>query len=241
MPSPLDRLYVGPMAALAPPAIAPPPADALSAAALLDPGPLGEVLGRFAAQYGQGDRMAVASLWSKWHFSALLVPGLAANLLLERDLPLEPDTLHLSLAPEGHTERLWLAHEGRPLTRLSGPGRFATLTGHLAELIDALAAYSGAAPRVFWSNAGNYFEYFTGTLAEHPMALPGAADEARDLLERRHTPDGRRNPLYRPVRYLATGGNTPCRVRRLCCLRYRLPELELCSNCPLGDREDDAP
>lgn len=240
MPSPLDRLYVGCLAALTPPEVATPPADALPAVALLDPGCLDRVLTGFAAQYGAGDRRAVASLWSKWHFSALLAPGLAANLLLERDLPLGLPDLHLGLAPDGHTARLWLAHEGRPLASLDAAERFATLIEHLAPLIAALADFSGAAPRVFWSNAGNYFEYFARALAEHPMALPGTSDEALDLLERRHTPDGARNPLYRPVRYLEAGQDTPCRMRRLCCLRYLLPELELCGNCPLT-RRGDAP
>ncbi|HDZ38600.1 MAG TPA: hypothetical protein ENH62_09990 [Marinobacter sp.] len=46
--------------------------------------------------------------------------------------------------------------------------------------------------------------------------------------------DGRRNPLFQPVNYLiATTGEGHDRRRRLCCIRYLIPELDYCSNCPL--------
>ena len=41
-----------------------------------------------------------------------------------------------------------------------------------------------------------------------------------------------RNPLYQPLR-LRTSGGQPVWVRRVCCQRYQLPGLALCSYCPL--------
>lgn len=235
MPSPLEALYAGPMAALVSPGLGEPPVAALAARELLEPGHLATRLDHFSHQYDRGDRRAVASLWSKWHLSAVISAGLAANLLLERDLPLGLDELHLELAPEGQTRRLWLAHDGSPLATQDPFERFATLIdAHLTPLIAALAAHSGASPKVFWSNAGNYFEYFAEALEAHPMASPGAAEPARELLAARQLPDGRRNPLYQPVRYLAdAAGGEPERRRRLCCIRYLIPELGYCGNCPL--------
>jgi len=41
-----------------------------------------------------------------------------------------------------------------------------------------------------------------------------------------------RNPLYQPLR-LRTAAGQPVWVRRVCCQRYQLPGLALCSYCPL--------
>ncbi|MFP4138362.1 MAG: siderophore-iron reductase FhuF [Halomonas sp.] len=235
----LSVLYLGPLEGLAPPRVSPAcGADALPARELLDPAYLDALLDRFGARYGDGDRRAVASLWSKWHFSSLCSHGLAANLLLERDLPLGLDELHLQQSAEGQTNGLVLRHAGKPLGELDPCSRFATLLdGHLAPLIEALTAASDASPKVFWSNAGNYFEYFAGALADHPMASPGVAEPAQALMERRTLPDGRRNPLYRPVRYIEpVAPDKPRRVRRLCCIRYLIGELGYCANCPLECR-----
>ena len=232
----LSAIYIGPLAGLTPPRVSVAPwTDTLPARELLDPTHLTALLDRFGAQYGQGDRRAVASLWSKWHFSCLSAHALAANLLLERDLPLELDELHLQQSPEGRTIGLKLRHAGRPLGDLAPYPRFATLLdGHLTPLVEALAATTGASPKVFWSNAGNYFEYFAGAMADHPMASPGVAEPAQALMESRTLPDGRRNPLYRPVRYVEPiEPDRPHRVRRLCCIRYLIEGLGYCANCPV--------
>lgn len=235
MTTALSQLYIGPLEALIPPRLSTePPAAAIPGNALLDPACLEALLIRFGAQYRHGDRRAVASLWSKWHFSALLAPALAANLLLERDLPLALERVQVILTPEGRTERLCLEHEGTPLPALGAFTRFTTLLDrHLAPMIEVLATLSGASTRVFWSNAGNVFEHFVSVVDQHPMASPDTAEEARLLLESRQYPDGRRNPLFRPVRYIESPYSEVQRVRKLCCLRYLLPELNYCGNCPL--------
>ncbi|MCK2184300.1 siderophore-iron reductase FhuF [Halomonas getboli] len=236
----LSQFYLGPLDFLTPPRVeATPGADTLPAHRLLDPARLDALFTRFGAQYGHGDRRAVASLWSKWHFSALAAHGLAANLLLERDLPLALDDLHLIQTDEGQTAGFSLRHAGRPLAELDGLGRFATLIDtHLTPLIEALAAASGASPKVFWSNAGNYVEHFTNALADHPMASANTVEPARALMASRHLPDGRRNPLHQPVRYVEPATpEAPSRIRRLCCIRYLLDDLGYCANCPLECRQ----
>ncbi|WP_163557080.1 siderophore-iron reductase FhuF [Halomonas sp. NO4] len=230
----LASLYRGPLAAMTPPSLghddpALSPARHLSDAAWLD-----TLLERFASRYPGGDPRAVASLWSKWHFSALLAPGLAANLLLSRDLPLDLERTGLHQTEDGQTERLAIADEGEPLASGALARRFSTLLdGHLAPLIDTLASCSGASPRVFWSNAGNVFEHFAHAISTHPLARPDSAKPAFELLERRQLADGRRNPLYQPVRYHDPSDGQSQRVRRMCCIRYLIDDLGYCGNCPL--------
>ncbi|WP_148253597.1 siderophore-iron reductase FhuF [Aidingimonas lacisalsi] len=230
----LSDLYVGPLESLAPPSIGSAPSHALAGGQLLDAGTLDNLLERFAAQYGHGDRRAIASLWSKWHINAVLAPTLLANLILERELPIALEETHLVLTPEGRTERLCLVHEGTPLVSRGLFARFKTLLdGHLAPLFKMLSDLSGASTRVFWSNAGNVFEHYATAIERHPQASPGIAGEAQALLESRHYPDGRRNPLYRPIRYIESQNQDVKRLRKLCCLRYLLPEIGYCGNCPL--------
>ena len=70
-----------------------------------------------------------------------------------------------------------------------------------------------------------------GAAAARRLAADGFA-----VLQSAKRPDGTRNPLYQPVRYIELeGAAMPWRQRRVCCIRYLLPELELCENCPLLD------
>ncbi len=237
----LKNLYLGPLEGFIQPGVGIPPkeSETIPASELLCEERLATQLQHFSALYDHGDRRAVASVWSKWHFSLLISSALASNLLLNNDLPLGMEEVHIELAPEGQTRRLWLNHAGRPLNSKNAFTRFSTLIDdHLKPIISALANYSGASPKVFWSNAGNYFEYFTEALQAHPMAIPITVEPARELLASSHLPDGHRNPLFRPVRYLnGANAEVPERRRRLCCIRYLIPELEYCSNCPLNRKK----
>lgn len=234
--SPLARLYVGPLEGVTPPRLGEtPPDDALPASQLFESATLERVLARFATGFSVDDRRAVASLWSKWYFHLVLQPSLAANVLLERELPLTLDAMHLVLDDHGQPKRLCLPHDGRPLDTLDPERRFAGLLSHLSTVIELLARLSGAAPRVFWSNAGSGIEFYLSQLETHPATWPGMVETCRALLERRELADGRRNPLYQPVRYVAREDGTLQRVGRLCCLRYLIPELGDCgAYCPLN-------
>lgn len=235
MTSTLSRLYCGPLEQLTPPLVSTAlPEDALPAQRLLDAVVIEEHLERLATRHQGSDIKAIASIWSQWHFVAVVVPALAANLLLERDLPVSLDEIAIQSDEHGCTRRLILPHEGTPLSSLDAFQRFETLLqGHVSPLIDMLSCLSCASPRLFWSNFGNYFEYFANSAGLHPMALPGLADEALRLMDHRLYPDGRRNPLFMPVRYIENQAGERHRTRRLCCLRYRLDDCEYCDNCPL--------
>lgn len=228
----LKWLYQDALSTLTAPTYGPlPEAPLLPGSALLDASQLRQHVQSFGAIDLQSDDIkANASLWSKWHFSAVIAPTLAAHLLLNRQLPLALSEVGLYLAHSHYTERLHLAHEGctqktdEPFSAFSS-----LLDAHLAPVIEALAAVSGVSTRVFWSNAGTYFDYFTGLLATHPSTNPQRLDQASALLTLRKRPDGQLNPLYQAVCESADGK----RQRRLCCLRYRVPSLGYCGNCPI--------
>lgn len=201
---------------------------------LLEPGVLEETIRRFTATFGEGaDRKAVASIWSKHHFSGVSIPTLAANLLLGQALPVGLEQMRLELGDKGQPAHIWLPDGGEPLPSQLPSARFDYLfDAHCAPLIEALAAVSGLAPKVFWSNLGHYVEFVGKTCSQHPE-FSGAGEPLLRYLDTKTLADGRRNPLYQPVRYLELGGETPTRVRRLCCVKYRLPDEPLCGGCPL--------
>ncbi|MDN3522217.1 siderophore-iron reductase FhuF [Halomonas ramblicola] len=223
-----------PLDGLKAPSFGRPDAASLTGSALLDRDALSEPLWRFTASLGEGaDRKAAISIWSKYLFSLVAIPTLTANLLLGVDLPVRPERLRLELGERGEVVRLWLCHGGRPLASRADHERFAMLFDALCEpFIETLASLSGLSPKVFWSNLGHYVEYAGRTCSQHPE-FPGAGEPLLRFLELRALPDGRRNPLYQPVRYLDVGAERPARVRRLCCLKYRLPDEPLCGGCPL--------
>lgn len=202
---------------------------------LLTPPRLQDLLGRFGAQHVQPDLKAVASLWSKFHFSSVVIPALIADALAGYRLPLALDEIDVVVTAEGRTEALRLPHSGTPWQPRHAFERFTPLVeGHLDPLIQALTAQSGVAPRVFWGNAGNLLEKTVRRLeAAYGPDVAGLRD-ARQLLESRTWAGRPTNPLFRPVRYVSSGEGEAHRLRRVCCLRYLIPELDHCSACPLN-------
>ncbi|WP_386082553.1 siderophore-iron reductase FhuF [Vreelandella sp. F11] len=211
-----------------------PDESTLAATELLDHEVLFAQLSRYRLYHGDdADFLAAASIWSKFHFSSVSIPTLVANLLLGYGLPVGGDELRLAFGDHGQTARIWLPHGGVPLASKTLQARFSSLfDDHCAPLIEALAVVSGLSAKVFWSNLGHYVEFVGKTCSRHPE-FSGAGEPLLDYLATKTLPDGRRNPLYQPVRYLELGGETPARVRRLCCIKYRLPGEPLCGGCPL--------
>jgi ferric iron reductase protein FhuF len=199
---------------------------------LADPERLAMLLARFGARrYPGGDRRAVASLWAKQHFATLLPPFLAITLLAEQDIDVGLAAIGCSFSEEGVTQSIHLADAGRPARPNDAFERFQPLMDrHLTPMIAALAAASGVSRKVLWSNAGNMFDFIVRRIERVVGARPPVAD-ALALMAAKRLPDGRPNPLYDPVRY--SSGEVAARMRRVCCIRYLIPELGYCSTCPL--------
>ena len=81
--------------------LAQPDDPALPLTALLDPAVLDVQLQAFRSNFAQEDPRAVLSIWSKYYFLYLVPPVLAANLILQRDLPLDPHAMRVEMDPTG--------------------------------------------------------------------------------------------------------------------------------------------
>lgn len=197
---------------------------------------LNDVLTRFASAYPDSDPRGLASIWSKYYFIKLIPPVVAASLILDQRLPLHLDQVQLILNDDGLPAAFKLPHSGQRWTPTPADAfeRFDDLLEqHLRPFIDALARHVRLSPKVLWSNAGNYFEWLLGVLAN---AMPhGDLTHGHQLLNAQLLPNERRNPLYQPVRYIKVEGQDELkRQRRVCCIRYRVNGLDYCANCPLS-------
>ncbi|MDF3937100.1 siderophore-iron reductase FhuF [Pseudomonas citronellolis] len=217
------------------------PRPGVPARLLLQGDHLEDLLQRFDPPHRGQDRRALASQWSKWYLVRLIPPVVAAALVLGRRLPLDFERVEVVLDAQGLPQSFKLPGEGEPFaTPPDDPfERFAELLdAHLQPFVEQLCAQVKISPKVIWSNAGNYFEWFIGEMARVPLPLALLAD-GQALLQAERRPDGRRNPLFQPIRYLPVAEELRAdglwRQRRVCCIRYRLGCIGHCDNCPLID------
>lgn len=233
---PDDLMFSGPLAEIPQPVSLAGPGS-VSGSSLRNGLAIDEPLGRFASAYPSGDRRAIASQWSKWLFHAWLSPTIAVMVLDGHSLSRQSADWGIRFTSDGRPERLWLSSTVAPVRRQPVDRLLAQMVcEELDDVVAALARHSGASVNVFWSNAGNLVEHVIARLANHPVTCPHRLAQAREFLEIPRLA-GMRNRLYRPVIYRVDEGSTePQRLRRVCCIRYRLDELDYCENCPLACR-----
>lgn len=201
---------------------------------LLDDRRMAEILKIFAGNYAEPDPRAVASQWSKQYFSHLLMPTLAINLVLDRALPLRLDQVGVALMDDARPSTFFFDDAGSAIEAADFSGRFGDLfNGHVAPLITSISNASMLPQKVLWANVGNIVENVVGHCARLAGETPGVR-HGRDLLASRLWHDGRRNPLFEPIRYERADGQH-VRKRKVCCLRYLIPSLKLCGTCPLEE------
>lgn len=198
---------------------------------LLDAARLDAALDRVARHFGGTDRRALASLFSI-HYVHILMPAVVvAHLVLGRHLPVAMGGLGLVLDEEGLPDHFVLPHDGHADAESNMFARFEPLVfDHLAPVFAALSKRSGLSARVLWTNAANLFEAILREL-DHVGIAPHAVAAAHALVAEPRWPGGRRNPFHAPVRYEPGPGGEE-RWRRVCCVRYLLPDRSYCSNCP---------
>lgn len=184
------------------------PRPAFPARELVHPEGLTWLLRRYAPDRPDADLRALVSQWSRSYFLRLTVPTLTANLLLDRELPVALDTLEIVLDPEGLPAAFKIPDAGvRWRTPPDGPfQRFRVLLDdNFAPFIEAMNRQVKVSRTVLWSNAANYIEWLVSAMAGRSVPERRLAD-GRALIAAEQRPDGRRNPLHEPVRYVAREG-----------------------------------
>ena len=190
----------------------------------------------FCRAHGETPRVAIYSIWSKWYFSFVLPPLVCAAILLDKLPPFRLSDIRLGLAPDYKIDQVAMAGAtGLPLP--SGlEGRFRPLIdGNIAPFIEIWHRRTRVSRRVLWSNAGTLFEGVLRHLEKEGFAAPGIG-EGLALMETRVFADGEKNHLFSPIVYLKAGEEC-VRRRRVCCLRYLLPDNVLCCACPLHEND----
>jgi ferric iron reductase protein FhuF len=199
---------------------------------LLDQNVSDNLIARFAEVHPGGDRRAIVSMWTQWHFGALIIPTTAAMLLLGRNLQVDLERISLAMDDKGKTAAIILPNE--EITGISvSLGCFSGLfQNHVEPLIRSFAGQFRVSPRLLWNNAADIFEWALDQAESIGAAHLDALQEGRSLLSSRLGGAGQLNPMYGLVRHVDEGDAT-IRQRKLCCLRYLLPGVACCGSiCP---------
>ena len=169
------------------------------------------------------------SLWAQWYIG-LQVPSLMLALLTEtRALDLSPEHFHVEFHETGRAACFWVdVQQDYSLTQQSPLERIEQLVIQaLMPVVKAVEATGEINGKLIWSNTGYLINWYLGEM----KALLG--DELVDSLRQhlflaKQLSDGQDNPLWRTV-VLRDG----LLVRRTCCQRYRLPDVQQCGDCTL--------
>lgn len=169
------------------------------------------------------------SLWAQWYIGLMAPPLMLALLAQETALDISPEYVHVEFHETGRAACFWMeVHENRQMTRLSPQARMEMLiTQALQPVVDALEATGEINAKLIWSNTGYLIHWYLTEMK------PLLGDEKLDALRQfcfftRQLSDGRDNPLFRTV--VPRDGIL---VRRTCCQRYRLPDVQQCGDCTL--------
>ncbi|ANI31817.1 hypothetical protein PL78_18580 [Yersinia entomophaga] len=204
--------------------------ETFSAGALYTPERALTLISPLLNLHSNEDRAALVSKWSQWYFARLLGPWMRINLQFNWQLPILPEHIGLTLNEAGVVESFILSHSGHQVTQQDPERRFQQLVqDHLTPVCGTLSQLAGMGESLFWNNAG--IRLYQGIkMAQEQQANTQIAEH---FLALRTLSDGSKNKLFQPVRQVTEKSGNIRIERRLCCLRYRLNGLEICSTCPL--------
>lgn len=167
----------------------------------------------------RGERFARVSLWTMYYFSALVIPVVERAVRTGR----VPASAIDALLCERDADGLVVGFRQRADAR-DGHGFDDLVEDHLAVAVEICGRLTGFPARVAWSNAAVVIDY---AIAE----ARGSDDlDANILREAEALIGAAGHPLLaKPFK------EGVARERRVCCLRYLLPEGSLCAGiCPKG-------
>lgn len=169
------------------------------------------------------------SLWAQWYFGLMVPPLLLALLTHEMALDVSPEHFHVEFHETGRAACFWVdVHYDRQTPSLTDQGRIETLiVKALIPVIEALESTGEINGKLIWSNTGYLINWYLNEMK------PLLGEERVAVLRQfcffeKQLSCGQDNPLWRTV-VLRDG----LLVRRTCCQRYRLPDVQQCGDCTL--------
>ena len=212
-----------------------PPSHAMTLAEWRQPAKLQSLLATYSDHIYRNqptltrENKPLLSLWAQWYIGLMVPPLMLALLTQKSMLELSPDNFHVEFHETGRAACFWIdVHSDAGIERLSPLSRMdALVTRTLQPVIEALEATGEINGKLIWSNTGYLINWYLGEM----RALLG--DEQLAALRQhcffeKQLADGQDNPLWRTV--VLREGQL---VRRTCCQRYRLPDVQQCGDCTL--------
>jgi len=169
------------------------------------------------------------SLWAQWYIGLMVPPVMLALLTQDRVLDLSPDHFHVEFHETGRAACFWIdVHEDQNARQLSAQERMEMLvTRALIPVIEALEQTGEINGKLIWSNTGYLIHWYLTEMK--PLLGDNKVDALRQSCLFATPPSaGRDNPLFRTA--VPRDGLL---VRRPCCQRYRLPDVQQCGDCTL--------
>ncbi|SEQ42746.1 ferric iron reductase protein FhuF [Faunimonas pinastri] len=213
------------------------PRPGIRVSELLRPDVLPDFLCWDGTCHERSDRRAVCSLWSLAYFHRLIPLTVMSGALLGLDLPVGMDETEVIFDEHRMPVAIRLPHEGEISVETDPFIRFDPLVReHLEPMVTAVSRAAGISQKLLWNNAGHLLEWLLGELSTRTVSacascFRNATCNWNALVRQQHWPDGDRNCLFDPVRYELVDGQ-PVSWRKVCCIRYLLPEHGFCSYCP---------
>lgn len=216
---------------------------AISGLSLRDGSAIHDLLGRFYSTFPcSADRRGVASLWGAMYMSRFIETAVGASLLLNKNLPLSIEQVGFIVGGDGcSVVAMRMPHESAASAKCDVFGRLHTFVRfNLDPLIAHVSYWANMSPRVLWGTAGDYFYWRLKDIGSLQGVRIDQLNDWNRILALQLWPDGWRNPLFEPYRWVDCPEGERLQ-RRVCCLFYLLPQHNgcpsFCGQCPVRDRQ----
>jgi ferric iron reductase protein FhuF len=211
------------------------PREAMTLAEWMSPAKLSELKEIYANHIYQKqptlthEGKPLLSLWAQWYLGLMVPPLLLALLTQKQALDLSPEHLHVEFHETGRAACFWLdVWQDHDLTAQGDIPRIEALIREAMQpVVEALEATGEINGKLIWSNTGYLINWCLGEII--PLLGEARVSALRQFcFFEKQLSDGQDNPLWRTV--VTREGIL---VRRTCCQRYRLPDVQQCGDCTL--------
>ncbi|MEX5382300.1 siderophore-iron reductase FhuF [Cronobacter muytjensii] len=212
-----------------------PPATALTFSEWSQPAALASLMALYSdhiyrnAPSAARENKPLKSLWAQWYLGLLVPPLMLALLTQPQALDISDDNIAVEFHETGRAACFYVTvEEDCRASALSARERLEKLlVDVMTPVVEALEASGDINGKLIWSNTGYLINWCFGEwrdwLGEETVsALRQSCFFEKTLL------NGQENPLFRTV-VLREG----LLVRRTCCQRYKLPDVQQCGDCTL--------